>query len=153
SGRTMMAQAGPSRKDSKASAPMLVASKAMDEHDGLVIDYNLAGCYSLPSGAVAWWMAESNAQDSIGLTNGTSYNGVTYTNGEVVTAFNLNGSNQHIRAANQASLQLTNAMTLEAWVYPTSLGGYMNVAVKWDATAINPPQNSYTLAVDPNGYA
>ena len=52
-----------------------------------------SSCYPPPSGLVAWWQGEGNANDSIGTNNGTLMGGVSFAAGEVVKAFKFNGSN------------------------------------------------------------
>jgi hypothetical protein len=74
-----------------------------------------------PSGLVAWWRAEGNANDSAGTNNGTASN-ITYTNGEVGQAFHCTAST--IRIVDGPAFQLTNALTIEGWVRPGSDGSY-----------------------------
>ena len=74
-----------------------------------------------PSGLVAWWRAEGNANDSAGTNNGTASN-ITYTNGEVGQAFHCTAST--IRIVDGPVFQLTNALTIEGWVRPGSDGSY-----------------------------
>ena len=73
-------------------------------------------CTTPPSGLVSWWRAEGNAYDSIGGNSGTSTSGVSYTNGEVGQAFNFNGTST-LTVADAPSLDPTNALTIEYWVY------------------------------------
>ena len=74
-----------------------------------------AGCVTPPTGLVAWWRAENNANDSQGTNTGTLVKGVTYTNGMVGQGFHLNGTNQYVQFADSVSLKPTN-VTVEAWV-------------------------------------
>src|SRR5262249_28551672 len=71
--------------------------------------------------AVSWWKGESNALDSATTNNGIFENGNSYTNGLVGGAFQLDGMLEHIRVPDSTSLEFTNAMTAEAWIYPTNL--------------------------------
>ena len=93
--------------------------------------YTLTFQYRGP-GIQGWWRAESNTVDSAYADNGTPVNGAGYTNGEVGSAFNFNGVNSYVQISDQPNLRMTKGMTLEAWVYPTSLGNYVNPAGKWD---------------------
>ena len=54
-------------------------------------------CVSPPSGIVAWWPGEGNANDIIGTNNGTLVGGVTFTSGEMGQAFSFDGSGGYIQ--------------------------------------------------------
>jgi len=73
-------------------------------------------CSSAPSGLVAWWPGEGNANDIMGTNNGT-VSGVGFVTGEVGQAFSFDGSTSLITALASPGLAVSN-MTLEAWVYP-----------------------------------
>jgi amino acid permease len=53
-----------------------------------------------PSGLVAWWKAENNANDSVGGYNGTLYGGTTFTSGKVGQAFSFDGVDDYIEIRN-----------------------------------------------------
>jgi hypothetical protein len=73
-----------------------------------------------PSGMVAWWRAEGNANDSAGTNNATSWQ-VTYTNGEVGHAFSFYGISDYVTIPDSPSLELTNgSFTIEGWICPYS---------------------------------
>ena len=57
-----------------------------------------------PSGLVAWWPGNGNALDIVDGNNGTLTGGVTYTNGEVGQAFDLDGTSGYVVAPASASL-------------------------------------------------
>ena len=73
-------------------------------------------CTPAPSGLVSWWQAEGNGNDIIGTNNATVPAGVTYAIGEVGQAFNFNGTTT-LTVADAPSLDPTNALTIEYWVY------------------------------------
>jgi hypothetical protein len=75
-------------------------------------------CAPVPSGLVAWWAAEGNALDWRGANNGVLKNGVGFPPGEVGQAFDLNGTSQYVDVANNATLNPTANLSLEAWIYP-----------------------------------
>jgi hypothetical protein len=86
----------------------------------------------LPAGAISAWQGEGNAQDSVGGNNGTLQGGVTYAPGEVGLAFRL-GTSGSVRVPDSPSLDLTSAMTMEAWINPATLafsGNYGTVVAK-----------------------
>lgn len=80
-------------------------------------------CADPPSGMLSWWKAEDNANDSFGSNHGTAQGGLTYAPGKVGKAFSFNGTNGYVEVPDSNSLDLTTAMTIEAWINPTSLGG------------------------------
>jgi hypothetical protein len=109
----------------------------------------VAVCVLAPSGLVSWWQAEGNANDTMGCNSGVLVNGATFALGRVGQAFSFDGTNSYIRIADNPSLHFTNALTIEAWIYPTSLGTYHNIVSKWGV--LDPLQTAYTTAVVPDG--
>ena len=79
-------------------------------------------CDPAPSGLVAWWQGEGNANDSIGANNGSINGGVAYTNGELGQAFSLDGTSGFVSVPAGSSLDvgLSNGFTIEGWVNPTT---------------------------------
>lgn len=82
-----------------------------------------AQCSPPPSGIVAWWPGNGNALDIVGGNNATLVGGVTYTNGEVGLAFNLDGTSGYAVAPASASLNVgqSSGLTIEGWIDPASL--------------------------------
>ena len=110
----------------------------------------VAVCVPAPPGLVSWWQAEGNANDTVGGNSGILVNGVTFAPGKVGQAFSFDGTNSYIEIADNPNLHFTNAITIEAWIYPTSLGACHNIVSKWDWAVAN-AQMSYTTAVQPSG--
>lgn len=85
-----------------------------------------AECLPVPSGLLSWWRGEDNAVDSTSGNDGVLWNGPTFAAGKVGQAFAFNGLGQCVRVPNAPSLNPTNGLTLEAWVwvagYPASGG-------------------------------
>lgn len=81
---------------------------------------NAAACVPLPSGIVAWWPGEGNAQDAQGTNNGTFAN-PQYGPGEVGSAFSFDGTGNNIRIPASPAMDVGggNGMTIEAWIYST----------------------------------
>ena len=75
-------------------------------------------CIPAPSGLISWWRAEGNANDAVSLNNGALVGGVTFADGEVGTAFDLDGSSQYVDVPDSPSLNPTRQVTIEAWIYP-----------------------------------
>ena len=89
----------------------------------------------ITSNLVAHWPFDQTsgaATDISGNNNtGTLMNGASYTSGHNGNAILLDGSSQSVQVADAASLDLTGAYTIAAWVYPTrSLTTWTAVAVK-----------------------
>lgn len=126
-----------------------------------------------PSGMVGWWPGEENAHDIAGGHHGRPMNrlaaaaeeinlGFTYENvralmappafspGIVGQAFNFDGRLNHIRIPDHSSFRLTNALTIEAWIFPLRLGVPHEIVSKWDMT-LRSSQKSYTLALHIDG--
>lgn len=87
------------------------------------VSQSAASCVSAPSGLVAWWRAEGNANDSVGTNNGTAVGGVVYTNGEVGQAFRLDGTSGyvHVPASGSLNVGTNGGFTIEGWINPSDV--------------------------------
>lgn len=115
-------------------AEMLMVKGHVSGAAEFVMDFVIVATVPAPSGIVSWWPAGGNANDVVTNNHGILYGG-SYAAGQVGQAFKLYGGNHHVRIPNTASLRLTNALTFEAWLYPTNTGSYRDVFSKWDAVA------------------
>lgn len=104
-------------------------------------------CLPPPEGLVSLWPGQGNANDVVGTNNGVLVSGVGFAPGKVGQAFSFNGGSSYIRIPDSPSLHFTNAMTIEAWIYPTSLGTFHNIVSKWDSSN----QRAYTTALQSDG--
>jgi hypothetical protein len=86
---------------------------------------NANGCFTAPAGLVGWWRAEGDATDFTGANSGSFPFGSAFTAGVVGQAFDFDGSSRRVSIPDSPAFQLTNAMTLEAWVYPRAYGGFI----------------------------
>jgi hypothetical protein len=77
----------------------------------LVLNLNAA---PRKSAAVALWCGEGNAADSRGKNHGEMVGGVSFVRGVKGQAFYLDGTG-YIRIPDAASLQFTNALSVECW--------------------------------------
>jgi hypothetical protein len=113
-----------------AARPMAVAKAVPRFPNAVVVDFVIINSVPVPSGVISWWPAGGNALDAItNHNNGYQSNGVTYVAGEVGQTFSFNGVNQVVGVPDAASLDPTNAITLESWVYATAYSANDGVAV------------------------
>lgn len=82
-----------------------------------ILPLNTTNCVPVPAGLVAWWAGNGNANDLVGANHGTPVGGIGFTNGRYAQAFNFDGINDGINVPDSTSLQLTQSMTIEGWVY------------------------------------
>jgi hypothetical protein len=110
-------------------------------------DSSLPQAVLAPAGLVSWWRGEGNAKDAWGGNHGTVVGKVSYAPGQVGLAFKFNGVDQ-IEVAGAPDLDLTTAVTMEAWIKPSSLyldGGFGALIAKGIGTT-----RSYSLFLRSN---
>ncbi len=73
-------------------------------------------CANQPSGLVAWWRAEGDANDSEGANNGTLSNGATFAPGLTGQAFSFDGVNDGISVPDATVLRPLTNLTIEGWI-------------------------------------
>ena len=86
-----------------------------------------AACAPAPPGAISWYRAEGNANDSQGTNQGTNF--AAFAAGRVGQAFSLNGSSSYISVPDHATLRAA-SVTIEAWVNFSSVPGLAMIASK-----------------------
>lgn len=84
---------------------------------------------------VAYWKFDESsgtvASDSSGNGNsGTLFGNPSRVAGKFGNALQFNGASTYVESPDSNSLDITNGITLEAWVYPSSLGDWTNVIEK-----------------------
>ncbi|MBI5631873.1 MAG: carboxypeptidase regulatory-like domain-containing protein [Nitrospirae bacterium] len=92
-------------------------------HDIEDWDFTILKCTPPPSGMVSWWRAEDNALDFVGANDGTMMNGAVFSAGKVNKAFSFDGIDDFVQVPDSASLDIAGQITMDAWIYPTALGG------------------------------
>jgi hypothetical protein len=113
---------------------------------------------SATPGLVSWWPGNDNANDLFGGNNGMLENGTGFGLGEVADAFSLNGNNQYVLIGQPvpANLQIQNAITLSAWIYPTAYpttDGTPNGGQTWGMiVGSEEPSTTSAAAIFLNGY-
>ena len=85
----------------------------------------LAAAYSFSEG-IGTSVADASGNGNVGAVGSASW----VTTGRFGNALSFNGTNARVTVADSASLDLTTAMTLEAWVLPTVGGGWRDVIYK-----------------------
>ena len=76
------------------------------------------------SGLIGWWRAEGNALDSAGAHNGTLPYGMNYGPGKAGQAFDFDGNSRNrVSIPDSPAFKLTEALTIEGWIYPRQYGG------------------------------
>jgi hypothetical protein len=114
--------------------------------DAFIADKAGAVCVQPPSGMVAWWPGDGNANDIRGGNNGTLQGGATFAVGEVGQAFSLNGSSAYVSVPNSSSLDV-GQITADAWVNPVSVTGGAPIVNKRDLGNVG----GYTLEFNGGG--
>ena len=133
--------------------PQAYTALALGNHTFSVRAINAAGTDATPAtfawtitapstGLVAAFGFEENTGtstlDSSGTgNNGTVANATWSTAGRFGNALSFNGTNATVNVADAASLDLTNGMTVEAWVNPASLTLGRLIVIKEGATDIS----------------
>lgn len=119
---------------------LLLTSIAGESHGGV--------CVSDSYGMVSWWCAEGDATDSVDRGRASAAHSVRYAAGKVGNAFDFDGTAAYIEIPDSADLRLTNALTVEGWIYPRAPGQrYQEIVSKWS------DGYSYTLTLCPSGKA
>jgi hypothetical protein len=81
---------------------------------------------------VGWWTADSLAADLQGTNHGYLTN-TTFSPGKVAQAFNLNGTNAFIQVPHSPSLNITNQISMLAWINPSSANAMARILDKHSA--------------------
>jgi glucose/arabinose dehydrogenase len=98
------------------------------------VTYAEAVCPQRPGLVGAWGFDETSGTtvfDSSGRENTGTVSGASRTTGRFGSALNFDGTNDLVTIPDSSSLDLTNGVTLEAWVNPTTIAGsWRTVAIK-----------------------
>ena len=76
------------------------------------------------------------ASDSSGRAHHGSISGAAWSAGRFGRALRFDGVDDWVTVAATAALDLTSALTIEAWVYPTASGGWRTIAFKEAAAEV-----------------
>ena len=86
------------------------------------------------SGMIAWWRGEGAADDAIGTHDGYVPSAINYPSGKVGQAFDFPGLGQRIIVTDSPDFVLTNALSIEGWIYPRQSSSGV-VSMRGDARA------------------
>jgi hypothetical protein len=82
-------------------------------------------CMLTPSGMISLWSGDLDARDVVGGYDGILVDGTEAgVPGQVGGAFSFDGDNDYVNVASNPVFDLTDALTMEAWIFLTTL--------KWD---------------------
>lgn len=86
---------------------------------------------AVPSNQLLWLAGDGNSSDSSGANNGTTQNGAAYAVGRVGQSFALDGHDDFILVPDAPALEVSDQLTLEAWINPTNLHSYRQIISKF----------------------
>jgi hypothetical protein len=101
-----------------------------------------ANCAPVLADCIGWWRGETNGFDELGLNEASLHGGASFALGVSGRAFALDGVNDYLCLNRVFSQQLSNVITVEAWVYPTTWGARQRIMTK---------HLSYSLWLDAEG--
>ena len=105
-----------------------------------------------PEGMISYWKFDESegitASDSADANDGTLINGPVWTAGKVGGALSFDGLDDYVEVPNSANLDITDAITIEAWVYMISAPTNMRVICKpYSISAWTSPYADYELVI------
>ena len=101
--------------------------------------YNINNNPGWTNNLVGYWPFDNDLEDKSGNNNnGISIGTTGFTNGKINQALSLSGSNGYVEIPHSSTFNITDQITLEAWVYPS----------QWDNTIeYNGVDNSYENSI------
>lgn len=103
-------------------------------------------CVEVPGDIVSWWPGDGSAVDIADGNDGTLVNGATSATGLVGQAFSFDGVDDHVLIGNPPNLDITDNVTLEAWINTTGVatGSIASIITKW---AQHPAEDCYLISL------
>jgi hypothetical protein len=110
-------------------------------------------CVVPPSGLVSWWPGDGDANDIAGDNHGALQNGATFQNGMVEQAFSFDGVDDFVSVPHDASQNIREALTIDAWVMKKGPCQRLNciVLIKEDVSAPGEQDLRYGLLIFDEG--
>jgi len=134
------------------TAWLMVGSGAPPANASLTIDFK-RGVY--PIGLVGYWKFDEGngiaAGDSSGNNNsGILQNGPVWGDGKYGKALSFDGIDDYVSVQDSLSLEVTNGITIAAWIYPVQTDGDRSILGKiFDSDSLG--TQAYTLQLSLNG--
>ncbi|HYE65935.1 MAG TPA: DUF4038 domain-containing protein [Pyrinomonadaceae bacterium] len=88
----------------------------------MTVDPAALPCDSPPQGKVAWLSGDGHANDLVGANNGVLKNGASFVAGKKGLAFGFDGADDALTLPITSLHNAFSALTIDAWVYPSSHG-------------------------------
>jgi len=101
---------------------MLGHTVAPTSNTTYIANFITTPCASVPSGLMAWWRGDTNAQDETGVNDGTLIGNMTFGVGKVGGGF-LSHNAGLVQVPDSLSLALYHSMTFEGWLKVNSYSG------------------------------
>ncbi len=79
-----------------------------------------SNCVAVPSGLVAWWRAEGDADDATGVHDGELLFGAAFAQGRVGQAFSFSGVRSRVNIPDSDAFKLTDSLSFEGWIQAAS---------------------------------
>ena len=92
----------------------------MDSYTYDGADHNINNNPGLTNNLVVYLPFDGDLEDKSGNSNDGTNHGTVFSSGKINQAINLDGIDDYIEVADSSSLDITDAITLEAWVYAES---------------------------------
>ena len=110
-------------------------------------------CVEPPSQLVSWWPGDGDADDIVGDNQGTLHNGVTFAVGVVGQAFSFDGVDDFVSVPHEASQNIREALTIDAWIMKKGPCQRLNciVLMKEDVSAPGEQALRYGLLIFDEG--
>lgn len=133
---------------------LTASDSQLSASDDVTITVNPYACITPPPGLVSWWPGDGNYQELVGANNGNPPSGATFPAGMVAQAFGFDGTAASgFSVPNARPLSFTGAISIAAWVNPTTLScpnidnsGYCAIVAK-----DNRIQRNWGLWMKPDG--
>ncbi len=103
-----------------------------------------------PANLVSWWSGDGDPNDVQGTNHGTLQTGATFGPGKVGTAFSFDGTNDYVQIPDSASLDISDALTIETWVKVNALSA-VNSAALVSKLGAQTSERSYGLRLNTDG--
>ncbi len=87
-------------------------------------------CTPPPSDMVSWWRAENNPNDTQDGNDGTLQGNATFAAGKVGQSFSFDGDGDFVNVPLSTNLNIQNAITIDAWVKPSTITDIKVIAGK-----------------------